>query len=71
MARSLPFYGKEISFPGPLWPVILLVPILALTQGPSQWYVYLSAKMGSSVRVSGRLTGHIMGWSLLLPFGPS
>ena len=27
--------------------------------------------MISSVRVSGRLAGHIMGWCLSPPFGPS
>ena len=27
--------------------------------------------MDSSLRVSGRLTGHIMDWSLLSPLGPS
>ena len=32
---------------------------------------YLSAKMDSSVRVSGRLAGHILGWCLLPPFGLS
>ena len=69
--RGLPFHGDEVSFLGPLWPVSLLVPVFVLTQGPSQWYVYLSANMGSSMRVSGRLARHIMGWSLLPPFGPS
>ena len=29
------------------------------------------AKMYPSIRVSGRLAGHIMDWHLLLPFGPS
>ena len=71
MAYSLRLYGNEVSFPGCLWPIILLVSIFGLTQGPFWWHLHLSAKMDSSVRVSGRLAGHIMGWHLLLPFGPS
>ena len=43
----------------------------SLTQGPSWWHAHLSAKMDSSLSVSGRLAGHIMGWNLLPPFGPS
>ena len=71
MALSLRFSGNGVSFPGCLWPIILLVPIFGLTQGPSWWCAHLSAKMDSSVSVSGRLAGHIMGWHLLPPFGPS
>ena len=31
-----------------------------MTQGPSWWHVHHSAKMDSSVRVSGRLAGYII-----------
>ena len=54
-----------------LWPIILFVPIFGLSQGPSWWRVQLSAKMDSSVRVSGRWAGHSTGWHRLLPCGPS
>lgn len=46
-------------------------PICALTQGPSWPCMHLSVKVASRVRASGRWAGHIMGWCLLLPFGPS
>ena len=36
-----------------LWPVILLWPIIGLTQDPSWWRTHLSTKMNSSVKVSG------------------
>ena len=56
------------SFLGCLWPVISLMPTFGLTQGPSWWvHAHLSAKMDSSVNVSGRLAGRIMGWRLLPP----
>ena len=64
-------YGGGVSFPGCLWPIILLVPISGPIQGPSWWCALISVKMVSSAMVSGRLTGHIMGWRLLPPFGPS
>ena len=60
MAHSLRFYGGDVSFLGCLWPIILLVPIFGLTQGPSWWCTHLSAKMDSSVRVSGRLGQDIL-----------
>ena len=41
------------------------------TQGPSLWREQLSAKMDSSMKDSGRLVRHIMGWCLLSPSGPS
>ena len=44
-------------------------PISGLTQGPSRWHLHLSATMDSSVRVSGRLAGHIIS-SLLLSAPP-
>ena len=71
MACSLRFYGDGVSFLGCLWPIILFVTIFGLTQGPSWWREHLSAKTESSVRVSGRLAGHIMGWHLLPLLGPS
>ena len=46
-------------------------PICALTQGPSWPCMHLSVKVASRVRASGRWAGHIMGWCLLPPFGPS
>ena len=39
--------------------------------GPSWGCAHFSAKMNSSVMVSGRLAGHIVGWHLLPPIGPS
>ena len=60
MAGGLGFYGHRVSFPGCLWPIIL-------TQGPSWWYVHISAKMNSSKKDSGRLIGHL-DWSLPSPF---
>ena len=44
-------------------------PIFGLTQGPSWWHMHLSDKMDSSKKDSERLSGHIMGWCLLPPFG--
>ena len=67
---SLRSYGDAVSFPSCLWPMILPVPIFGLIQGPSWWCLDLSVKIFSSVRVSGRLAGHIMG-CLFLSFGPS
>ena len=59
-------YGDGVSFPGCLWPVTLLVCCI--------WSFLVAhtsaAKMGSTVSVSGRLAGHIMGWCLLSPFWP-
>ena len=71
MAHSLRFYGNGISFPGCLWPIILLVARMWSDLGPSWWRKHLSAKVNSSVRVSGRLAGRIMDSCLLSPFGPS
>ena len=71
MAHSLRFSGNGISVPGCLWPIILLVAPMWSDSGPSWWRKHLSAKVNSSVRVSGRLAGHIMGSCLLSPFGPS
>ena len=51
---SLKVYGSRIGFPDCLCPVILLAPIFGLTQGPSWWYIHLSAKIDSSVRVTGQ-----------------
>ena len=59
------FYGNGASFLGCLWTIILPVPIFAPVQGPS------SVKMVSSVSVSKRLAGYMVGWRLLPPFGPS
>ena len=70
MACSLMVYGGGVSLLGCLWPIILLVPIFGVTQGPSWWRAHLSAKMDSRSRVSGRQAGP-MGWRLLPPFGPS
>ena len=71
MACSLMVYGGGVSLLGCLWPIILLVPIFGPAQGPSWWRVHLSVKMEYSAGVSGSLAGHIMGWCVLLPFGPS
>lgn len=61
MARRLRVYdGGGVRFLGCLWPIILFVPILDLTQGPPWWHLHLPAKMDSSVRVPGRLAGHIV-----------
>ena len=46
-------------------------PIFGPTLSPSCWCVHFSAKIVSSAKDSGRLAGHIMGWCLLPPFGPS
>ena len=46
-------------------------PVSGLTQGPSWRRVHRSGKRGSSEEESGRLAGHIMGWRLLPPLGPS
>ena len=46
-------------------------PTSGLTQHPSWWRAHLSAKLDSSEEDSGRLVGHIIGWRLLPPFGPS
>ena len=70
LAHSLRIYGGGLGFLGCLWPVISLVPIFGLTQGPSWCQAHLSAKMDSSPRVSGRLAGHMV-WHLLPPFDPS
>ena len=44
-------------------PVILLMSIFGLTQSPLQWAcTSFSQDEFSSVKVSGRLAGHIMGW---------
>ena len=76
MACSLRVYGNGVSFPGCLWPIIFLVLIFGLIQGPSWWCTHFSVKMISSTRVSGRLVGHIMGcgvssflWPLPNSFG--
>lgn len=41
------------------------------TQGPSWWCARLSVKFDSSVRISGRLVRHVMGWHRLSHFGLS
>lgn len=71
MAQYLEFYGDGFSFLGSLWPVVLLVPVFGSIQGPLWQHEHLSIKMISSVRASGRLEGHIMGWCFLPPFGRS
>ena len=52
---------RGYSLPECLWPIISPVSILGWTQGPP-WYMNLSIQMDSSVKVSGSLAGHIMGW---------
>ena len=42
-------------------------PIFGLTQGPSWWYTHLSAKLDSSVRVSGRPVGCMVSSFLFVP----
>ena len=54
MTRSLQFYGKEYQFLGFL-AIHLSWPIFGLTQGPSWWSVYFSAKTNSNTKDSGRL----------------
>ena len=47
------------------------MPIVDPTQGPSWRHMHLSAKMDSSMRVSGRLAGHATSrHRRLLPFSP-
>ena len=41
------------------------------TPGSFRWCVHLLFKMDSSMKDSGRLVGHIMGWHLLPAFGLS
>ena len=65
MAHSLRFYVDGISF----W--VVFGQVFVLTQGPSWYKMYLSAKMDSNVRLSGRLAGHIMDLCLLPPFRSS
>ena len=57
----------ELSF----WVVSCLswhLAIFGLTQAASWWHMHLSAKMVSSMKISGRLVEHIMGQCLLPPF---
>lgn len=44
---------------------------IVFIQGPSWWCMDCSTKVISSASVSGRWAGHIWGWHLLPPFGPS
>ena len=57
MASSLRVYAGGAGFPGCLWPIILLMPIFGLPQGPSWWCTHLSIKTDSRARVSGRFAG--------------
>ena len=38
----------------------MLVPLFGVTQGLSCWHMHLSVKLDSSMRVSGRPTGHVI-----------
>ena len=38
----------------------MLVPLFGVTQGLSCWRMHLSAKLDSSMRVSGRPAGHVV-----------
>ena len=67
MAHSLRFYGNGVSFWVLCGQSSRLVHI-GLTQGPSWWCTYLSAKMGSSTKESGRLVEQ---YYELPPLGPS
>ena len=58
--HGLRFYDNGVSFPGCLWPVILLV-----LNG-----AHISEKMSFSFRVSGGLTGHIRSWHLSILSAP-
>lgn len=53
MVHSLGFYGNGVSSPGCLWPIIM-------TQGPSWWCVYCSAKMDASKKDSGSVEGYML-----------
>lgn len=57
MAPSLRVYAGGAGFLGCLWPVILLMPIFGLPQGPSWRRTHLSIKTYSRARVSGRFAG--------------
>ena len=70
MEHSLRFYGNGVSF--------------RVVSGQSSCLAHIWSDSGSFLVVraslsqdgfqrkdSGRLVGHIMGWRLLLPFGPS
>lgn len=57
MAPSLRVYAGGAGFLGCLWPIILLMPIFGLPQGPSWWHIHLSIRTDSRARVSGRFAG--------------
>lgn len=57
MAPSLRVYAGGAGFPGCLWPIILLMPIFGLPQGPSWWHTHLSIRTDSRARVSERFAG--------------
>ena len=65
VASSLRFYGNQIRF----WVISGQLCCLACIWSdavPSWWPMHLSVKMDSSMKDSGRLMGHIMGWRLPL-----
>ena len=70
VAYSLRCYGNGVRFQVISGQSSCLCPYFAQFR-PLLVACYLSAKMDSSVRVSGRLAGHILGWCLLPPFGLS
>ena len=70
VAYSLRCYGNGVRFQVISGQSSRLCPYFAQFR-PLLVACYLSAKMDSSVRVSGRLAGHILGWCLLPPFGLS
>ena len=70
VAYSLRFYGNGASFQVISGQSSCLCPYLVQFR-PLLVAHHLSAKMDSSVRVSGRCAGRILGWRLLPPFGLS
>ena len=60
-ATRLAVLGFVVTVSGCLWPIILLVPIFGLTQGPAWWHVHHSANVDSSKKGSWRVIGRYYG----------
>ena len=70
-SQSLGVDGDGVSsFGGCLWPLILLVPIFGLTQGPSWWHMHLSARWFPAWGVLGNWWDIWAGISSLLSAPP-
>ena len=71
MAHSLRFYGNDVSFPGCLWPVILLDSSVRISGRLARHIISSFFLLAPLKFFQVIVTRQIVNWCLLPPFGSS